>query len=93
MVMTEEYAAKYFGEADPIGQRVTMESDTGTVTVTGVVENVPDNSHVKFDMLASLSSYPQMAKNQFWIPITSIPILRWPMGLRRKNCRQSFRRW
>jgi putative ABC transport system permease protein len=31
------------------------------------MENVPDNSHIKFDILASLSTYPQMANNQFWI--------------------------
>ncbi len=67
MVMTEEYARKYFGEADPVGQRVTMESDTILYTITGVLENVPDNSHIQFDMLASLSTYPQMANNQFWI--------------------------
>jgi putative ABC transport system permease protein len=67
LVMSEEYARKYFGEADPIGQSVTMESDTVLYTVTGVLENVPDNSHIQFDMLASLSTYPQMANNQFWI--------------------------
>ncbi len=67
MVMTEEYAVKYFGEADPIGQKVTMESDTVLYTVTGIVEDVPDNSHMKFDILASLSTYPQMANSQFWI--------------------------
>ncbi len=67
MVMTEEYARKYFGDADPVGQKVTMESDTVLFTITGVIENVPDNSHIKFDILASLSTYPQMANNQFWI--------------------------
>ena len=67
MVMSEEYARKYFGNAEPIGQRVTMESDTVLYTVTGVVENVPDNSHIRFDILASLSTYPQQANNQFWI--------------------------
>lgn len=67
MVMTEEYARKYFGDTDPIGQRVTVESDTVLYTITGVVENVPDNSHLQFDILASMSTYPQMANNQFWI--------------------------
>jgi putative ABC transport system permease protein len=67
MVMTEEYARKYFGDADPMGQKVTMESDTVLYTVTGVIENVPDNSHIKFDILASMTTYPQMANNQFWI--------------------------
>jgi len=67
MVMTEDYAKKYFGTADPVGQQVTMESDTILYTITGVMENVPDNSHIKFDMLASISTYPQQANNQFWI--------------------------
>ena len=67
MVMTEEYAVKYFGDADPIGRHVTVESDTVLYTITGVVENIPDNSHIKFDILASLSTQPQMANSQFWI--------------------------
>jgi putative ABC transport system permease protein len=67
MVLTEEYAKKYFGNLDPIGQRLRVESDTVLYTVTAVMENVPDNSHIKFDILASLSTYPQMANNQFWI--------------------------
>jgi len=67
MVMTEEYARKYFGDAEPLGQKVTVEADTVIYTVTGVIQNVPDNSHLKFDILASMSSYPGMANNQFWV--------------------------
>lgn len=67
MVMTEEYARKYFHDADPVGQKVTVESDTVIYTVTGVVQNVPDNSHLKFDILASISTYPGQANNQFWV--------------------------
>ncbi len=32
-----------------------------------MVQDVPDNSHIKFDILASMSSYPGQANNQFWI--------------------------
>jgi putative ABC transport system permease protein len=67
MVLTEEYAGKYFGSQDPLGQRLTVESDTVIYTVTGVVQNVPDNSHIKFDILASMSTYPGRANNTFWI--------------------------
>jgi putative ABC transport system permease protein len=65
--LTEEYAEKYFGDQDPVGQRLTVESDTVLYTVTGVILNVPDNSHIKFDMLASMSTYPGMANDQYWI--------------------------
>jgi putative ABC transport system permease protein len=67
IILSEEYAKKYFGNEDPMGQRLEVESDTVFYTVTGVVENVPDNSHIKFDMLASLSTYPGAANNNFWV--------------------------
>lgn len=50
-----------------MGQRMSVEADTNLYTVTGVVQNVPDNSHMKFDILASLSSFPDQANSQLWI--------------------------
>lgn len=67
VILTEEYARKYFGEVDPLGLQLSFETDTVLYTVTGVVQDIPDNSHIKFDMLASLISYPGQANNQFWI--------------------------
>ena len=67
MVLTEEYAKKYFGDQDPVGQKLTVESDTVLYTVTGVMQDVPDNSHIKFDILASMSTYPGRANNTFWV--------------------------
>ncbi|HBC78245.1 MAG TPA: cell division protein FtsX [Bacteroidales bacterium] len=67
LILTEEYAKKYFGDMDPMGQKMIVEADTNLYTVTGVIQNIPDNSHIKFDILASLSSYPQQANNQFWV--------------------------
>ncbi|MCJ7447245.1 MAG: ABC transporter permease [Bacteroidales bacterium] len=67
MVLTEEFSKKYFGDQDPMGQSMSVEEDTILYTVTGVVQDVPDNSHIKFDMLASMSTYPGRANNQFWV--------------------------
>lgn len=67
MVLTEEFSKKYFGDQDPVGQVISVEEDTILYTVTGVVQDVPDNSHIKFDMLASMSTYPGLANNQFWV--------------------------
>jgi putative ABC transport system permease protein len=67
MILTEKYAKKYFGNHDPMGQKMIVEADTILYTVTGVVRNVPDNSHIKFDMLASMSTYPGQANNQNWL--------------------------
>lgn len=67
LILTEEYAKKYFGDIDPMGQKMIVEADTNLYTVTGVIQNIPDNSHIKFDILASFSSYPRQANNQFWV--------------------------
>jgi putative ABC transport system permease protein len=67
MILTEEYAKKYFGNQDPMGQKMIVEADTILYTVTGVIQNIPDNSHIKFDMLASLCTYPRQANNQVWV--------------------------
>jgi putative ABC transport system permease protein len=67
MVLTQKYAKKYFGNQDPMGQKMIVEADTILYTVTGVVQDVPDNSHMKFDMLASMSTYPGQANNQQWV--------------------------
>lgn len=55
MVMTEDTAKKYFGDEDPIGKILKVDNQFD-YTVTGVVENVPKNSHFTFDILCSFES-------------------------------------
>jgi len=51
IVITEAMAEKYFGDEDPMGK--TMEVEGIPVTVTGVMANIPRNSHLKFDFINS----------------------------------------
>lgn len=90
MVMTEDYARKYFGNLDPVGQKVTVESDTILYTVTGVVRNVPDNSHIKYDILASISTYPGQANNQFWISHNFFTYIVVKDGVKKDTLQQKF---
>lgn len=66
IILTEDYARKYFGNEDPLSKRISMEADTNVYTVTGVIQNIPSNSHFKFDMLASLNSIPG-SKSTEWL--------------------------
>jgi len=52
VVITEEIAEKYFGAEDPIGKNLIIHNDE-LYMVTGVVENIPANSHIRPDFLAS----------------------------------------
>ncbi|SDE95238.1 ABC transporter permease [Chitinophaga filiformis] len=57
IVLTEETARKYFGDQDPIGKVLSFGSEKTPYRITGVAENVPANSHFRFNMLASLPGY------------------------------------
>jgi len=52
IVISESMAKKYFGRADPVGKSVTLNRQL-PLKVTGVFRDVPENSHLKFDMLIS----------------------------------------
>lgn len=53
VVISERAARKYFGEANPIGKRLSWGNANIDFEVTGVFHNVPVNSHIKFDFLVS----------------------------------------
>ena len=57
IILTEKTAAKYFGDADPIGK--TLITAERTYEVTGIIKNVPFNSHFRFDALASRNNLPR----------------------------------
>jgi len=56
VVVTESTAKRYFGNENPIGKTLQAGSDTSLYQVTGVIQDCPSNSQVKFDFLASFSS-------------------------------------
>jgi len=49
LIMSEELAEKYFGQADPLGQVLTV-NNKHEFTVTGMMKNIPHNSYLQFDM-------------------------------------------
>ncbi|MBT32723.1 MAG: ABC transporter permease [Thalassobius sp.] len=55
VVISESAAKKYFKDKDPIGETITFWG-TWDLEVTGVMKDVPDNSHIKFDFLISFAT-------------------------------------
>ena len=56
IVMTVTTAKKYFGNEDPIGKVVDFNKKM-QLKVTAIVEDVPVNSHLDFDMLVPISNW------------------------------------
>ncbi|MFC1477138.1 ABC transporter permease [candidate division KSB1 bacterium] len=55
IVITENFARKYFDDADPIGETMVVEGNLN-MTVTGVIENVPGNCNLQFDALIQFNA-------------------------------------
>ncbi|MEQ8715909.1 MAG: FtsX-like permease family protein [Cyclobacteriaceae bacterium] len=52
VVITEQIALKYFGRKEVIGESITVNFGRAiSLEVTGVMENLPENSHIAFDIL------------------------------------------
>jgi putative ABC transport system permease protein len=58
LVMTDAIAKKYFGNNNPIGQVVRIRN--ADFKVTGIMEEIPDQSQFKFDILVSMNSAPNV---------------------------------
>ncbi len=58
VVLTKETTERYFPEGNPMDETLTLRDGT-VLRVTGVLENVPSNSHLQFDFLASFSTLPE----------------------------------
>ena len=69
IVLTESMAKKYFGNEEPVGQTLKMDYDN--YKVTGVMKDVPENSHFQFSNLISFSTWSRNNKDNedrawFW---------------------------
>lgn len=59
-VITESTAQRYFGKADPLDKTLLMDGQAWKVT--GVIKDLPDNTHMKFDFILS-----GLAKSRQWV--------------------------
>ncbi|MDH5384649.1 MAG: ABC transporter permease, partial [Candidatus Aminicenantes bacterium] len=68
VVLTRSLAEKYFGDEEPIGKMLRL-NNLDDYTVTGVVEEVPHNSHFTFNMLCSFETLyaSKRLERDFWL--------------------------
>jgi putative ABC transport system permease protein len=56
IVISKTLAEKYFGKSTPVIGK-TLRTVYDVYKVTGVIEDVPKNSHIRYDMLISMSTF------------------------------------
>jgi putative ABC transport system permease protein len=87
IVLTRSVAEKFFGKKSALGQSLRR-NDTTAYKVTGVMEDVPKNSHFTFNALLSLSSFDRNQNNWGGFYVTSYLVL--PEGYNRKTLESKF---
>ena len=65
-VITESMAKRIFGEEDPIDKPIKIGSDTARYIISGIMADVPGNSHFDAHILLSFMTNPR-SQNQTWL--------------------------
>lgn len=64
IVLTSTVAKQYFGDQNPIGQTIRMDNNW-ELKVTGVIKDLPSNTHLTFKSLVSWATFHDKTTN-FW---------------------------
>lgn len=69
VVLTESAAHRYFGHAEPLGKMLTFRTATTeqSFEITGVIADMPANSHIHYDFLLSYASIPKERQDIWYI--------------------------
>ena len=67
IILTKSTAETYFGEANPVGERLSFNGMADMLEVAAVVEDVPKNSHFHFNFLISYVTLKSLQFNDPWM--------------------------
>jgi putative ABC transport system permease protein len=59
MVLSETSAQKYFGQQNPIGKTLLITEDALPIRVTGIMKDIPENSHIQATMVLSITTFTE----------------------------------
>lgn len=65
IVISERAAQKYFGRTDVVGQSLTLAASKVNYKITGVIKNMPQQSHFNYDYFLSITSL-EMKNDTGW---------------------------
>ena len=66
MVINERMGEKYFGTEDPVGQSLVF-NNQDEFEITGLMQNIPANSHIKFDYLIPFFMYQRWDTSEWGV--------------------------
>jgi len=81
ILISQEFAEKYFSESEPIGKTITLYNDY-SFTVKGILENVPSNSSIDFDFIVPFPFLGNIGYNmELWDHYNFFTVVQIPPGI------------
>ena len=93
VVLSQTAAKKYFGNTNPVGQTLLLTDEGIPATVTGLMQDIPENSQTQADMLVSMSTLTgrfQPRTDQQWGSYNSVAYLLLKPGANAKALETRF---
>ena len=66
IILTKSISDKFFADENPIGKTLNLNNNLWTGMVTGVIENHPTNTHLKFDILIPIDIFSLLGTDMGW---------------------------
>ena len=76
LLITETIAKKYFGDEDPIGKTLSL-NNFRDLEIVAVIEDLPDNTHLKFEMVASFETFKSFFGNPAFFDTQWVWVATW----------------
>lgn len=91
IVITKKIADKYFQHQDPVGETFILNNDINQAfKITGVIENIPDQSHFHFDFFISMPSLQDAETNTTWVSNNYFGYVQLQAGTEAKDIQQKL---
>ncbi len=78
VLLTRAMANKYFGRVDALGESIRIGEDKRQFQVTAILEDVPANSHIQFDMLMPIEAFSVVKRfdwSWIWLQVVTYAML------------------
>jgi putative ABC transport system permease protein len=91
LVITETTAKKYSGNSNALGKILLFNNNKVPFVVTGVLEDVPPQSSIQFEMLVPMATYPVVkfrSWNWFWLHVDTYVKLKDQVAVDKESIRR-----
>jgi len=66
IVLGKEVVLKYFGDENPVGKSILLTTEKVPYVVTGILDEIPENSSLQSNIYASFSTLPESKRIDNW---------------------------